>query len=221
MVRISGGLFRGRLLHVPADGWIRPTMGRVRESLFSMLARHVTHATALDLFAGCGLLGLEALSRGAETIFFVDLAQKAVQSIEKNVTLCGVRERSVILRGDALHHHTLNQISTWAKQNPAGHKPFNLVFLDPPYRLGLVSSATQRLEQSGLLAPGAIIVAEQEAETEPEPALSWHLLQNRRYGDTRIIFWQTPRQEGPPSPPECHHSVGSTHAESCTLSRHL
>ena len=205
LVRISGGLLRGRLLHVPTDGWIRPTMGRVRESLFSMLAHHVADATALDLFAGCGLLGLEALSRGARTLFFVDLERKAVQSIEKNVTLCGVHARSVILHGDALHHHTLDKITTWTKQHPEGHKQFNLVFLDPPYRLGLVTSATRLLEQSRLLAPGAIIVAEQEAETEPEPALSWQLLQNRRYGDTRIIFWQTPRQEGRIPPPECHH----------------
>ncbi|MBF0400351.1 MAG: 16S rRNA (guanine(966)-N(2))-methyltransferase RsmD [Magnetococcales bacterium] len=192
MVRISGGLFRGRLLHLPNDGWIRPTMGRVRESLFSMLARHVIGATSLDLFAGCGLLGLEALSRGAQTTFFVDIERKAVQSIEKNVTLCGVHGHSVILQGDALHPHTLDQITAWTTQRADGHQPFNLVFLDPPYRRGLVTSAVQRLAQSTLLAPGAIIVAEQEAETEPEASSPWQLLQNRRYGDTRIIFWQTP-----------------------------
>lgn len=103
MVRLSGGLFRGRRMHIPDEAWIRPTMGRVREALFSMLGHHTTGAIVLDLFAGGGLLGLEALSRGADHTFFVDLEWKAVHCIEKNVTLCGVQARSTILQGDLLH----------------------------------------------------------------------------------------------------------------------
>ncbi|MBF0161225.1 MAG: 16S rRNA (guanine(966)-N(2))-methyltransferase RsmD [Magnetococcales bacterium] len=197
MVRISGGSWRGRLLHVPADGWIRPSMGRVRESLFSMLAQHVVGATVLDLCAGCGLLGLEALSRGARYSFFVDLEWKAVQFIEKNVTLCGARTRSTVLQGNILHKGTLNKINQLANQQFADQKPatgphFDLVFLDPPYRQGVAAVALRALEQSSLLTPGARIVVEQEAETGPETALPWSLVQNRRYGDTRILFWQKP-----------------------------
>ncbi|MBF0461017.1 MAG: 16S rRNA (guanine(966)-N(2))-methyltransferase RsmD [Magnetococcales bacterium] len=194
MVRISGGLARGRLLHVPTETGLRPTMGRVRESLFSLLARHTHGATVLDLFAGCGLLGLEALSRGAQTAFFVDLERKAVQSIEKNVTLCGVQSRSTVLQGDLLHSRTLERVKQWVNQDPGGGRLFDLVFLDPPYRKGLVAGTLHRLEQTNLLAPGAVIVVEQEATAEPDPSVAWPLLHNRRYGETRVILWQTAAQ---------------------------
>ncbi|MEO5339376.1 MAG: 16S rRNA (guanine(966)-N(2))-methyltransferase RsmD [Magnetococcus sp. MYC-9] len=205
MVRISGGQLRGRRLHVPTEGWIRPTMGRVRESLFSMLARHIREALVLDLYAGCGLLGLEAISRGARHSFFVDLEWKAVQFIEKNVTLCGLPSRSTLLQGDVRLHSTLERVKQLAnpmvtEQHPGfpsagGGACFDLVFLDPPYRQGLIAGTLAVLEQTCLLAPGAIIVVEQEAEAAPEPSAPWPLLQNRRYGNTRLLLWQTPPQE--------------------------
>ncbi|MEO5354002.1 MAG: 16S rRNA (guanine(966)-N(2))-methyltransferase RsmD [Magnetococcus sp. XQGC-1] len=199
MVRISGGLSCGRRLHIPPEGWIRPTMGRVREAMFSMLGRHLPGAQVLDLFAGCGLLGLEAISRGACATFFVDLEWKAVHCIEKNVTLCGVQANSTILQGNLLHNHTLSKVKLLAdqklaKQRPDGGARFDLVFLDPPYRKGLLAGTLRHMEQAELLAPGAIIVVEQEAEAEPDPFADWTMLQNRRYGDTRVIFWQEPTQ---------------------------
>ncbi len=184
-------------MQVPVEGWIRPTMGRVRESLFSMLAHQLPGATVLDLFAGCGLLGLEALSRGARQAFFVDLEWKAVQSIEKNVTLCGVPGHNTVLQGNLLHHRTWERIQQRAAPRlvatpPVENGPFDLVFLDPPYRQGLVGGTLRILAQTSLLAPGALIVVEQEAEAEPEPVADWHGVQNRRYGDTRLLFWQKP-----------------------------
>ena len=208
MVRISGGTLRGRVIQVLPGGWIRPTMGRVREAMFSMLAARIPGATVLDLFAGCGLLGLEALSRGAHRAFFVDLEPKAMQLIKKNVALCGMAAHSMTRRGSALHEKTLSKRKPWADQHDGCHKPFDLVFLDPPYRQGLVVRALQVLAQrdqaeADFLAPGAIVVTEQEAEFDvgveqglAESQVSaqnvWHVLQNRRYGDTRIIFWHRP-----------------------------
>ena len=194
MVRISGGTLRGRVLQVLPDGWIRPTMGRVREAMFSMLTPYIPHATVLDLFAGCGLLGLEALSRGARSAFFVDLEQKAVQLIKKNVTLCSQQEYSRAYQGSALHPQTLRWVKQDADSYHRKNRPFDVVFLDPPYRKGLVARALQALTQIAqtdphFLAATAVIVTEQEAEAKIEPLDFWHVLQNRQYGDTRIIFW--------------------------------
>ena len=195
MVRISGGTVRGQVLQVPPDNWLRPTMGRVREAMFSMLAPQMPGATLLDLFAGCGLLGLEALSRGAQSAFFVDLEPKAVQLIKKNVTLCGMDTRALAQQGSALHKTTLKRIKHLADQHHGHHRAFDLVFLDPPYRQGLVASTLQvlaHMAQSEIkfLAPEAIVVTEQEANIKTEPLASWHCVKNKRYGDTRIIFWR-------------------------------
>ena len=214
MLRISGGTLRGRVLQVSPDGWIRPTMGRVREAMFSMLAQQIPGATVLDLFAGCGLLGLEALSRGAHSVFFVDLEPKAVQLIKKNCTMCGMGERGVAQPGDALLQKTLNRVKYVADQHHGNCRAFDLVFIDPPYRRGLVTSSLQVLAQmpqtgatqagetqtaTQFLAANVLIVTEQEADAKIEALATWHMLQNRRYGDTRIIFWQRlPTQETTP-----------------------
>ncbi|MBF0096560.1 MAG: 16S rRNA (guanine(966)-N(2))-methyltransferase RsmD [Magnetococcales bacterium] len=196
MVHLSGGALRGRRLLVPNEPWIRPTMGKVRLSLFSLLLPYLNDCRVLDLFAGCGLLGLEALSRGAKSVFFVDLQQKAVQSIEKNVTLCGVQRQCTLLQGNLLHDRTWNRIAPRAPPAPAapttpqGH--FDLVLMDPPYRQGWIPLVLPRLQQHLLLAPGAIIAAEQETEAIVPAPPGWSLLQNRPYGDTRILLWQQP-----------------------------
>ncbi|MBF0183992.1 MAG: 16S rRNA (guanine(966)-N(2))-methyltransferase RsmD [Magnetococcales bacterium] len=197
MVYISGGMLRGRRLQVPNEPWIRPTMGLIRHSLFQLLQPHLAESRVLDLFAGCGLLGLEALSRGAKEVFFVDLQRKAVQSIEKNVTLCGVRNRCTLLQGNLSHEETWHKIcheaSTIAHPAaPVKENGFDLVLMDPPYRQGWIPVILHRLQQSNLLSPGAVIATEQEAQEEPPSSTPWRLLDNRRYGDTRIVLWQQP-----------------------------
>lgn len=180
-------------------------MGRVREAVFSMLAPHIPGAVILDLFAGCGLLGLEALSRGAHSAFFVDVAPKAVQTIQKNVILCHQEDKCVTLRGSAMHPRTLETLQQRATQHHGTHKPFDLVFIDPPYGRGWVADTLQVLAQQAttearFLAPHAVIVTEQEAAAEPVASSAWHRLQNRRYGDTRIVLWQS-SSEGQALPP--------------------
>lgn len=202
MVRISGGSLRGRNLQVLSDGWIRPTMGRVREALFSMLMAQIPGATVLDLFAGCGLLGLEALSRGAHAAFFVDLEPKAVQIIKKNVTLCGMGDHGMVQHGSACNPATLEKVQQLATQHHGNHKAFDVVFVDPPYRKGLVASSLQALTMMAntephFLATDAIVVTEQEAETSVEPLPSWSMLQNRRYGETRLVLWRRQAIQGP------------------------
>lgn len=202
MIRLSGGTLRGRVLKVSPGGWIRPTMGRVREAIFSMLAHHTPGATVLDLFAGCGLLGLEALSRGAHTAFFVDLEPKAVQLIKQNVALCGMETVSTTQRGSAILPPVLQRIHTATAKKHTGHKPFDLIFLDPPYHQGLVARTLQAIEKceqhaltvsSGtpFLAKSAIIITEQEANIPLESTASWRIIQDRRYGETRVTFWQS------------------------------
>ncbi|WP_130469828.1 16S rRNA (guanine(966)-N(2))-methyltransferase RsmD [Candidatus Magnetaquicoccus inordinatus] len=194
MIHISGGVWRGRRLAVPNEPWIRPTMGKIRLALFTLLQPYLAESRVLDLFSGCGLLGLEALSRGAREVFFVDQQQKAVQSIAKNVTLCGVRQQCTLIQGDLLQERTWNRIAL--EESPASlcpplhQKRFDLVLMDPPYRQGWIPLMVQRLRQSDLLAPGAIVAAEQEALAEAVAVEEWLLLQNRRYGDTRITVWQ-------------------------------
>jgi 16S rRNA (guanine966-N2)-methyltransferase len=204
MVHISAGALRGRRLLVPNEPWIRPTMGKIRLSLFSLLLPYLHDGRVLDLFAGCGLLGLEALSRGAKAVFFVDLQQKAVQSIEKNVTLCGVQRQCTLLQGNLLHDRTWNRIAHCAPPAPAapttsqGH--FELVLMDPPYRQGWIPRILPRLQQYPLLAPGAIVAVEQETEAIIPAVPGWSLLHNRHYGDTRILLWQQPLAPPPDQP---------------------
>ena len=195
MVRISGGLCRGRRINVLADGHIRPTTGRVREALFSILAPRVSGATVLDLFAGCGLLGLESLSRGAKAAFFVEIQPKAVQSIKKNIILCSMEERCGVFRGSAVDEKTwavLKQKGPWKNGLVVA---FDLILLDPPYGQGLIRPALSGLGKAGWVKNGAVAVAEHEAGPPPALAPPWYLQQTRRYGHTCLTFWQW--QAGP------------------------
>ncbi|GKY88794.1 16S rRNA (guanine(966)-N(2))-methyltransferase RsmD [Sinisalibacter aestuarii] len=180
-MRIIAGEWRGRALASVGKGdkgaHLRPTTDRVRESLFSMLAGGrfgdpVSGAEVLDLFAGTGALGLEALSRGARHATFVDDGRAAQRLIRDNIAKCGAGPRATLVTRDA----TRPGASTGA--------PAALVFCDPPYGKGLGEAALAAALAGGWIAPGALVVWEESAAIAPPDGLT--LLDQRRYGDTVI-----------------------------------
>lgn len=185
-MRVIAGTFRGRKLATPQGESCRPAMGRTREALFSMLeARGAVMAGArvLDLFAGSGSLAFEALSRGASEAWLVENARPSLAAIEANVAALGLEGRVRVFREDVLRFlrrpaHTL-----------AGG-PFDLIFLDPPYRKALLQPALTALAAPGWLAPGALVAAEVEEGLEPEPVPGLAPLVLRRFGQTVIHIWQ-------------------------------
>ncbi len=172
-MRVIAGRYGGRRLQAPRGDATRPTSDRVREALFSVLAGRVDGARVLDLFAGSGALGIEALSRGAAEATFVDTAPAALRAIRANLDAIGTT--ADVRRADA--RRFLAGASAAARQ-------YDLVFLDPPYRLAgrLGDELTAALP--AVLAPGAAVVAESDRRHELELGLP--ILDERRYGDTLI-----------------------------------
>lgn len=184
-MRVIGGSVRGRRLASPDNGRIRPTADRVKESLFSILSSllgNLNGLRVLDICAGTGNLGIEALSRGAESALFIDNHQESARLVAKNLDLSGLAMRGMILEKDAIA----------ALDALAGReKPFNLVFLDPPYRQGLAESILWRLSTSPLVDSSTLVVAETEAREELPTAMGALVQFDRRiYGDTAIVFFE-------------------------------
>ena len=181
-MRIIGGAHRGRALaglgRGDAAAHLRPTSDRVREALFNVLAGGygdpVTGARVLDLFAGTGALGLEALSRGAASASFVESGRKALGLLRENIARCGAGEAARVLPLDA------------RRPGPNPGAPHDLVFLDPPYGKGLGEAALGAALAGGWIAGGALIVWEESARVTPPEGL--RVIEERRYGDTVIRF---------------------------------
>jgi 16S rRNA (guanine966-N2)-methyltransferase len=180
-VRIVGGRLRGRLLQAPASRAIRPTSERLRESIFDILIhRHVgvvEGARVVDLFAGSGALGIEALSRGAKFALFVDNGPEARALLRANVDAFALGGVTRIWRADA----------TLLGKAPAG-PPFTLAFLDPPYDKGLAGPALAGLVEGGWLASGAVVVVEESAEAEIGAPTALRIVDERVYGETKVVF---------------------------------
>jgi 16S rRNA (guanine966-N2)-methyltransferase len=183
-MRIVGGRLRGRALAAPKSLSIRPTADRLRESLFNILAHAfgdpVSGARVLDLFAGTGALGLEALSRGAAFALFVDDSAEARALLRENVAALGLGGMTRIFRRDA------------AKLGPAHPlEPFTLAFLDPPYGHGLAERALTASRAGGWLGPDALIVVEEASKAAFAAPAGFAELERRRYDDTELIFLRT------------------------------
>lgn len=182
-MRIIGGAFRGRRLASVGKGdaaaHLRPTSDRVRESLFNILdsnhADALEDARVLDVFAGTGALGLEALSRGAAQVTFIDQGRAAIKLLRANIATCQAEAHTSILTRDA------------RKPGPAP-APANLIFLDPPYGKALGEKALDALLKNVWLAEGALVVWEDKTQITPPP--SFAALDERRYGDTIIRLFQ-------------------------------
>ena len=187
-MRIISGTARGRRLITPGRGSgispIRPTADRVRESVFNILADSVVDAVTLDLFAGTGALGLEALSRGSSRAVFVDTSPDAIRLINRNLDLCGFLDSSSVIRRDLLKNPSFLR-----KIMPSGG--FDLIFVDPPYRRKISLKILKYLGRFDLLNKDGLLVAEEAADIElPDDIVGLQMIDRRVYGDTSICFYR-------------------------------
>lgn len=183
-MRIVGGRLRGSTLAAPKSRMIRPTADRLRQALFNVLIHAyddpIAEARVLDLFAGTGALGIEALSRGAVFALFVDDGAEARALLRENLSSHGLGGVSRVFRRDATKLGPIHPL-----------EPFSLVFLDPPYGQGLADKALASAQGGGWLAPGALIVVEEAAEADFTAPGGFSELQRRRYDDSEFVFLQS------------------------------
>jgi len=181
-MRVVGGKFRGRALASPDHEGLRPTADRVREAVFNILLHGIADfeiegARVIDLFAGTGALGIEALSRGAAYCLFVEEAVEARALIRTNVEAMGLTGVTRIFRRDATDLGAAGNI-----------EPFALAFLDPPYSKGLGEEALASLQEGGWLAPGAVVVLEERESASVELPSGFAEIDRRSYGEAQVIF---------------------------------
>ena len=171
-MRVITGKARGRRLLEPIGMDIRPTTDQVKEAVFNILQGDVEGRSVLDLFAGTGQLGIEALSRGAAACTFVDESREAVKLVKTNLERCGLT--GTVFQGDALRFLE-------------SRERYGLIFLDPPYRAGLYGELLEKIKHFDKLHTGGIMVVETPAELEPDaPGLPYVKLRSYRYGKVRI-----------------------------------
>ena len=177
-MKIISGKYKGRVLEGFDIAGTRPTMDRVKESLFAMIQSYLEDATVLDLFAGSGNLGIEALSEGAKEIYLVDKNKKACQVIKRNINKIGI-EASDIFCGDyksALEKYQEQSIK------------FDIIFLDPPYQTDLVKKSMEVIEKYELLSKNGIIVAESNTLDKIIYSDKLEIVKSRKYGDKVVAI---------------------------------
>jgi 16S rRNA (guanine966-N2)-methyltransferase len=180
-MRVVGGRLKGRNLASPSSRAIRPTADRLRESLFNILMHAyddpIAEARVLDLFAGTGALGIEAVSRGAGFALFVDNGAEARALLRNNVEALGLGGVTKVYRRDATNLGPAHPM-----------EPFGLVFLDPPYRMKLAEKSLVSLRDGGWLIPGALLVVEEATVAAFAPPEGFEELERRTYDDTEFTF---------------------------------
>ena len=177
-MRIITGEYKGRRLETPKDNSVRPTSAKVKEAIFSIIAFDVAESVCVDLFAGTGNLGLEALSRGAKRCYFGDKSRESIALVRRNVNSCGAQEKSIILLGE--YQKVLSSLKEQA----------DLFFLDPPYRKGLMIDCIEKIAQGGLLRQNGLIVAEHSKdEVLPDIISGFSKLKERKYGTIIISIY--------------------------------
>ena len=183
-MRIIGGKFRGRVLKSPSSKAIRPTSDRLRQSIFNILVHAygnpITGARVLDLFAGTGAFGLEAVSRGAQYALFVEEAAEARGLIRDNIEALSLTGATKIFRRDATKLGILAPL-----------EPFDLIFCDPPYEKGLAQQSVASARAGKWLASQALLIVEEAVKAGFETPEGFEELERRIYGDTEIIFVRT------------------------------
>lgn len=185
-MRITGGNLRGRNLITPRDDRVRPTSDKVRQAMFNILMHNdfgigfaLDGARVADIYAGTGALGIEAISHGAAWCLFVDDHAESRALVRENVEALGLTGASKIWRRDA---------TDLGPMNTGAGGPFDLVFLDPPYRKNLMTPALAALREGGWLSPNALIVAETAEDEQAVSADGFRQIDSRIYGDTRVEF---------------------------------
>jgi 16S rRNA (guanine(966)-N(2))-methyltransferase RsmD len=177
-MRITGGTGKGRKLKVPAGSRVRPTSDKVKQALFNILGEKVQGSIFLDLYAGTGGIGIEALSRGAGRAYFVDDSRESLQAIKQNIEQAGFGERATVIPAKA---------ALFLKK---GGEQFDIVFLDPPYSLEQ-EELLALVSGSGILKQESIVVAEHfKKQKSPEQAGRLLLYREALYGDTALAFYR-------------------------------
>lgn len=185
-MRVIGGSSRGRRLHTPRGLSVRPTSDKVKEALFNILAGMLgplDECVVLDIFAGTGNLGIEALSRGAKSAVFIDSSRDSTAIISKNLSLTGFTDRSRVILKDFSH--------ALGKLESAGDV-FQLIIIDPPYQKGLTEKCLELLQKSSIIDERTVVIAEFSSREEIADCHgSLQQIDKRVYGDTALAFFTT------------------------------
>lgn len=183
-MRIIAGDLKGRKLAMPKDSQIRPTTDKVKEALFSMLAPYIEDAIVIDLFAGTGGLGLEAISRGAKRVYFGDRARTSLTLTKTNIKSCKAEDKSVVLHGD------------WKEVLSRIPEPADIILLDPPYQAELLIDTIRQISEHSLLKNGGIIVAEHGTNVLlPNHLYGLEKFREKQYGTILITLFLVSLEE--------------------------
>lgn len=178
-MRVIAGTYKGRKLESPENYDIRPTTDKAKEALFSILYNELPGSRVLDLFAGTGALGIEALSRGAAECVFVDHSRQSIGLIKGNLAHCKVEEPARVIAGD------FRRVLTGLAGN------FDIILMDPPYGQGLIEEALRIIGQQGLLTDGGVIVCEHRKEEQlPDIICDFEKVKERRYGIVKLSIYR-------------------------------
>ena len=194
-MRITGGEFGGRILKVPKSDAIRPTQDRVREALFNIIQFEVPGADFLDLFAGSGAVGIEALSRGAKSATFVEQDRRHMPVLLENLRLVSHSGSSQLANLSTFQPFNFSTVLADVYRWIASYSGpgFSIAFADPPYALGEergYASVLATLAERGVVRPGGLFIAEMTAVQEAEETPLWELVRDRTYGKTRLCLWR-------------------------------
>ena len=183
-MRIIAGELKGRKLETPADNRVRPTTDKVKEAIFSMISGYIPDATVIDMFAGTGSLGLEAISRGAAKAYFVDRDKTSLAMVRRNIQHVGAGDRSVVI---------------WSDFNSAAAKindTADVIFLDPPYKAGYMQDCIALIDDNDLLVDDGIIVAEHGIdEVLPDNIGSFVKIKTKKYSKVGVSLYEKQEED--------------------------
>ncbi|HTR80213.1 MAG TPA: 16S rRNA (guanine(966)-N(2))-methyltransferase RsmD [Bacteroidota bacterium] len=186
-MRVIAGTYKGRRLRTVADLTVRPATSRVKGSIFNILQNRIAwpDTRVLDLFAGSGSLGIEALSRGAPHAVFVENSKRPLAYLKENIAAMGAEGRSEVIASDAFDYLSRPR------------EPFDIVFADPPYELEVLNRLPSLIFQSGVVAPTGYLIIEHPQQMKFEPSLLWEEAVVRKYGRTVVTFFQSQTLDRP------------------------
>ena len=185
-MRVIAGKYKGRKLYSPEDSSVRPTTDKVKEACFSILTNELWDARVLDLFAGTGGLGIEALSRGASYCLFADASRKSLNLVKQNLEHCKVEEKTRLVAGD--YSKVLKSLA--GRIEDGLEEPFDIILLDPPYEAGFLDEVFRMIAEGGVLDPDGTIVAEHRKQVELSDELyGFTRTKERRYGVVKLSIY--------------------------------
>ena len=182
-MRVIAGSYKGRRLQSPDGLDVRPTSDRVREALFSILSPHIHRARLLDLYAGTGAVGLEALSRGADCVVFVEQKRSSLHLLRENLKRCHHPPEAIVISCDVRQVFSHSELLKWA--------PYDIVFADPPYHNGESATILSIMSSHVPLALGGMVILEHRSQTNlPQQVDHLHQVRQARFGDTTLSFFK-------------------------------